>query len=57
MKEEVDDNKRALASKLLINQMVHQIYGDDLENIEELGKNEEEFRFATQQFNDHSNNF
>lgn len=53
----MDENKRAAASKILINQLVKEIYGDDLENIEEKEKVKDEFRFSTAMINDHGNNF
>lgn len=34
--------------------MIHDIYGDDLENIEDMeNKNDEGFRFSTVNFQDH----
>ena len=39
---------------MLINQLIHEIYGDDLENIlEKDNQNEDGFRFSTAKFEDH----
>lgn len=57
LKEEMDENKRAAASKILINQLVKEIYGDDLENIEEKEKVKDDFRFSTAMINDHGTTF
>ena len=54
---ETDDNKRAIASKILINQLFMDVYGEDIESIEEKERNQnEDFHFSTKNFDEHGNN-
>lgn len=53
---ETDDNKRAIASKILINQLFVDVYGEDIESIEEKERNQnEDFHFSTKNFDEHGN--
>lgn len=53
---ETDDNKRAIASKILINQLFIDAYGEDIESIEEKERNQnEDFHFSTKNFDEHGN--
>ena len=55
---ETDDNKRAIASKILINQLFIDVYGEDIESIEEKERNQnEDFHFSTKNFDEHGNSY
>lgn len=50
---ESDENKRAAAAKLLVNQLFTEIYGEDIEAIEEKDRNNEDFHFSAKNIEDH----